>query len=166
MNRRWVRSQTDRVIGGVAAGLADYLNADTALVRIAWALLVPLTGGAAFLAYLVAWVVVPEAPITPYATPSGPPTDADTTDATADADAGTLATVSSPAHASAPTSARSGGDDNRAGLVVGIGLVLIGLWFLLREYLPDIDWSLLWPIALIGIGILILVTVSRRRTPG
>jgi phage shock protein C len=162
MNRRWVRSQTDRVIGGVAAGLADYLNADTALVRIAWALLVPLTGGAAFLAYLVAWVVVPEAPITPYATPSGPPTDADTTDA----DAGTPATVPSPAYASAPTTARSGGDDNRAGLVVGIGLVLIGLWFLLREYLPDIDWSLLWPIVLIGIGILILVTVSRRRTPG
>jgi phage shock protein C len=154
MNRRWVRSQTDRVIGGVAAGLADYLNADTALVRIAWALLVPLTGGAAFLAYLVAWVVVPEAPITPVA----PPADADAT-----GDPATPA-LSSPSYAAASVTTRSGGDDNRAGLVVGIGLVLIGLWFLLREYLPDIDWSLLWPIALIGIGILILVTVSRRRT--
>ncbi len=163
MNRRWVRSQTDRVIGGVAAGLADYLNADTALVRIAWALLVPLTGGAAFLAYLVAWVVVPEAPITPYAAPSGAPTDPD---ATADGDARTPATVSSPTYTAAPTTARSDGGDNRAGLVVGIGLVLIGLWFLLREYLPDINWSLLWPIVLIGVGILILVTVSRRRSEG
>ena len=64
MNRRLVRSRTDRVIGGVAAGLADYMNADTALVRIAWALLIPLTGGAALLAYIVAWIVVPEADTT------------------------------------------------------------------------------------------------------
>ena len=38
------------------------MNADPALVRIAWALLVPLTGGIAFVAYIVAWIVVPEEP--------------------------------------------------------------------------------------------------------
>src|SRR5687768_11651671 len=115
MNRRWVRSQTNRVIGGVAAGLADYLNADPALVRIAWALVVPLTGGAAFLAYLVAWIVGPEAPITPYAAPAGPPADG------AEVDASTPATTSSVPYAGPPGAIGPPRDDNRVGLIIGIG---------------------------------------------
>ena len=59
---RLYRSRTDTILGGVASGLATYLNADPALVRIAWAVLVPLTGGIAFLAYIVGWVVIPEEP--------------------------------------------------------------------------------------------------------
>src|SRR4026207_147791 len=47
VNRRLYRSRTDTVLGGVASGLAVYLNTDPALVRIAWAILTPLTGGAA-----------------------------------------------------------------------------------------------------------------------
>ena len=62
MNRRLYRSRTDSMIGGVAAGLADYLNADPALVRIVWAILVVVTGGAALIVYIVAWIVVPEEP--------------------------------------------------------------------------------------------------------
>ena len=64
MNRRLTRSR-DAMVGGVAAGVAEWINADPALVRIAWALLVPLTTGAALLAYIVAWIVVPEAPRLP-----------------------------------------------------------------------------------------------------
>jgi phage shock protein PspC (stress-responsive transcriptional regulator) len=158
MNRRLVRSRTDRVIGGVAAGLADYMNADTALVRIAWALLIPLTGGAALLAYIVAWIVVPEAD----ASVVGSGTVVSAADVSSDP--GMPADPSMPAPVSPSTSpaVRSGGE-NRAGLVVGIGLVLVGLWFLLREYLPDFDWSLVWPIVLIAVGVLILVGISRRR---
>jgi fatty acid desaturase len=65
-----------------------------------------------------------------------------------------------PAHAPAPER-RS---EARAGIVVGVGLVLIGVWFLVREYVPAVDWDLLWPVILIGIGALILVSSSRRRT--
>jgi phage shock protein PspC (stress-responsive transcriptional regulator) len=155
MNRRWVRSQTNRVIGGVAAGLADYLNADPALVRIAWALLVVVTGGLAFVAYLVAWVVVPETPDAPYA--AGP-------SSTPEGTAGAVVTAT-PAAGAPPTKPAADGD-NRAGMILGIGLVLVGAWFLVREYLPDIDWSLLWPIVLIAVGIVILVGVSRRRSVG
>ena len=34
-NRRLTRSTTDRMIGGVCGGLANYLNIDSTLVRIA-----------------------------------------------------------------------------------------------------------------------------------
>jgi len=147
MNRRLYRSRTDTILGGVAAGLASYLNTDPALVRIAWAILVPLTGGAALIAYIVAWIVVPEAPITDAA----PITDPVTGETTAPAAA---TTVAEPA--SRPS-------DGRGGVVVGIGLVLVGVWFLLREYVPDIDWSLIWPLVVVGVGVIILVTSMRRR---
>ena len=65
MNRRLYRSRSDSMIGGVAAGLAAYLNADPALVRIVWAILVVVTGGAALVVYIVAWIVVPEEPLGP-----------------------------------------------------------------------------------------------------
>jgi len=48
------------MIGGVASGMADYLDADVALIRIAWVALTLLSGGAVALAYLAAWVLVPE----------------------------------------------------------------------------------------------------------
>jgi len=151
MNRRLYRSRTDTILGGVAAGLADYLNTDPALVRIAWAILVPLTGGAALIAYIVAWVVVQEQPVSEsVAAAAEETTDPVTGARIAPASAGT-----------APASPRP--SDARAGMVVGIGLVLIGLWFLLREYLPDIDWSLIWPLVVVGIGAAILVTSMRRR---
>ena len=138
MNRRLYRSRTDTIIGGVAAGVANYLNTDSALVRIAWAILVPLTGGAALIAYIVAWIVVPEEPRL--------------AEDPMDPGAGQTLATSEPAR-----------DNGRSGVVVGIGLVLIGLWFLLREYLPDINWGLVWPFVVIGAGVLILATSMRRR---
>ncbi len=169
MNRRLYRSRTDTVLAGVAAGLATYLNTDPALVRIAWAILVPLTGGAAFLAYIVAWIVVPEEPartarvVDPVAGSDAeaavlpgeePAADYAATAGEPATDTGWTETEPEPRRA-----------DGRAGLVVGIGLVLLGVWFLVREYLPPIDWGLIWPVVLIGIGVLILVTTSRDR-PG
>lgn len=150
MNRRLTRSR-DSVIGGVAAGVADWINADPALVRIAWALLVPLTGGVAFIAYIVAWVVVPEEP----RHPAGP-----SVAAAADTDHVTGAPATTPA----PSPAEDSRDDaGRATLFIGGGLVLVGLWFLAREYVPDINWGLIWPLLLVGLGVVILVGAARRR---
>lgn len=155
MNRRLVRSRTDRVIAGVAAGVAEYLNADPALVRIAWALLIPLTGGAAFLAYIVGWVVMPED------AGVAPGTDASSaSSASTDGDPEAVQPLADTTSAASAAPARAG--DNRAGLFVGIGLVLLGAWFLVREYF-DINWSLVWPVALIAIGAVILITTTRNR---
>lgn len=144
MNRRLTRSR-DAMIGGVAAGVANWIRADPALIRIAWALLVPLTAGAALLAYIVAWIVVPEEPRRPEA-PAG------------------SGAADTNAEAAAPVGAAEEGDDGgRTALLVGGGLVLIGVWFLVREYLPAINWGLIWPLLLVGAGVVILVGASRRR---
>ena len=140
MERRLTRSR-DAMIGGVAAGVANWMNADPALVRIAWALLVPLTGGLALVAYIVAWIVIPEEPRYPE---------------------GVAAAGGEAPIGSGPSSERGSAGD-RTALILGGGLILIGLWFLLREYLPDVQWDLVWPLLLVAAGGVILVAASRRR---
>ena len=55
-----VRSRDNRIVAGVCAGLADYLNMDVNLVRVVVALLTLFTVGTGILAYLIAWAVIPE----------------------------------------------------------------------------------------------------------
>ena len=51
------RSSTDRMLGGVCGGLAQYLGVDSTLVRLAFVLLA--MSGVSPLVYLVLWVVIP-----------------------------------------------------------------------------------------------------------
>jgi phage shock protein C len=61
--RRLARSRSEGTIAGVCAGIADYFEVDVVLVRATWVVfsIVPgmLIGGV--LAYLAAWLVIPEA---------------------------------------------------------------------------------------------------------
>ena len=57
--RRVRRSRKDRMFGGVCGGLGRYLNVDPVLLRIA-AVALALSGGLGVLAYVVAWIVIPE----------------------------------------------------------------------------------------------------------
>ncbi len=59
--RRLTRSTQDRMIAGVCAGVAEYLGIDPTIVRIG-AIVLTLIGGAGIVAYLIAWLVVPEDP--------------------------------------------------------------------------------------------------------
>ena len=70
--KRLLRSSTDKKLGGVCAGLADYLDMDVTLVRVLWVLVV-LCGGAGILLYLILWLVLPLAPPPVYAAPAQAP---------------------------------------------------------------------------------------------
>jgi len=59
--KRLMRSSTDKKLGGVCAGLADYLDLDVTLVRVLWALAV-FCGGTGLLLYAVLWIVLPVEP--------------------------------------------------------------------------------------------------------
>ena len=59
--KKLYRSTTDRQLGGVLGGLAEYTNTDSALIRILFILLVLATGiFPMVVAYLLALFLVPE----------------------------------------------------------------------------------------------------------
>ncbi len=58
MNKRLYRSNTNKMLGGVCAGLGIYLNIDPTWVRIFFVLLV-ITSGIGFPIYLVLWILMP-----------------------------------------------------------------------------------------------------------
>lgn len=59
--RKLYRSRTDRKLGGVCGGLAQYLNLDATLIRVLFVVLT-LLGGAGPLIYLALWIIVPNEP--------------------------------------------------------------------------------------------------------
>ena len=58
MNKRLYRSETDRVLGGVCGGLADYLGIPAIILRIFFILWMIL-GEFSLLIYAILWVVIP-----------------------------------------------------------------------------------------------------------
>jgi phage shock protein C len=57
--KRLFRSRKERILGGVCGGLGNYLNVDPVLIRVVWAILF-FAAGAGFLAYILAWIIIPE----------------------------------------------------------------------------------------------------------
>jgi len=53
------RLRSDRKIAGVCSGMAEYLDVDATIVRLVWLLLAIFTG-VGFIAYLIAWIVMPQ----------------------------------------------------------------------------------------------------------
>ena len=154
MNRLY-RSRHDRMLAGVAGGLAEMWGADPSLVRVIWALLVIFTGGIALLVYIVMALVVPEEPLELEGPPLAP---------------GELLSPEARAAALAAHEARvaerraTGGERGGfpASVVIGGFLIILGGFFLAREFLPSIDFDWFWPLVLVGLGILLVVTAMRR----
>ena len=185
MGTRLYRSRDDRMLAGVAGGLAELWDADPSLIRIVWALLIVVTGGLALVVYIVMAIVVPEeddlAPVAPVAAAPPPasggaaPDPASTTAAASTPGPPGWIGPSGPAPArvdwrsqraaerdarrAARRALRVGEPDNRNGaILIGGLLVVIGSFFLVREYLPTIDFDWFWPAALVVLGVIVLVT--------
>lgn len=62
MEKRLYRSKRQRMLGGVAGGIAEYLNTDPTLIRLAVVVLA-FAGGAGIPAYIIAWLIMPEEPL-------------------------------------------------------------------------------------------------------
>ncbi len=64
MTKRLTRSRADRRLAGVCGGLAEYLDVDSTLVRVVWLVLSVVPGAivGGVLAYLLAWLVMPDGP--------------------------------------------------------------------------------------------------------
>lgn len=58
MKEKLYRSNKDKIVGGVAAGLGNYLNIDPVIVRIIFVLLT-IFNGAGLIVYIVMWIIIP-----------------------------------------------------------------------------------------------------------
>jgi phage shock protein C len=61
--KRLMRSVVDSKLAGVCGGVAEYLGVDSTIVRLIWIVAAILPPFPAIIAYLVAWVIVPLAPL-------------------------------------------------------------------------------------------------------
>jgi phage shock protein C len=166
MNRRLYRSRRDSVLGGVAGGVAEYLDVDPSIVRVIWAILAIVTGGIFLLLYIVMWIVVPESPTAGYAPPPSaaqpPPGTAPPPGAAQESSPGAAAEPAAPAPAWGSEQPRHRPGGSNGALILGLILVGAGIWFLIDEYLPAIEGRFVWPVALVVIGLVLLVVAVRR----
>ena len=145
------RSRTDKVIGGVAGGIAKTLNTDSALIRIIFILLV-IFGGSGVLLYLILWIALPEEEMVMF-TPGPSPSDQ------------SGAEPSAPQNPEQPINVPSG-RKYEGSLIAGLILILIGLVFLADRYIPHIHFWHFWPLVLVVVGIVLIYNAySKPKNP-
>ena len=59
--KKLYKSNTDRKLCGVCGGIAEYFGVDSTLIRLLW-IAVALMAGGGIIAYIIAALVMPDAP--------------------------------------------------------------------------------------------------------
>ena len=54
------RSSTNKMLGGVCGGIAEYFNIDATIVRLVFAGVALITAGTGLVVYAVAWLILPD----------------------------------------------------------------------------------------------------------
>jgi phage shock protein C len=62
LRNRIYRSRSERMLAGVAGGLADYFDIDPTLVRLTWAIGALVTGPVALVLYFLCALIIPKEP--------------------------------------------------------------------------------------------------------
>ena len=132
-SNRLYRSNTDKVIGGVSGGLADYLSIDVVIVRVLFVLLV-LFGGSGALVYIILWIAIPDQTIS--------------YDAKEDkSDVEIISDIKTEPVTKKQTNTALG---------AGIILIIVGLLFLADRLIPFYNVIDFWPLILIVVGVMII----------
>ena len=175
-NRRLTRCTHDRKILGVASGMAEYLDLDPTIVRVAW-VLATFLGGFTIPLYVILAFVMPNEPDTAPAFGAAAPAPAFPSDAGSDGAAGEPGTgpgfaapgFAAPGFASAssgPAPAhhhRSRGGSGNLGFVFGVLLVVFGTLALIGPAIPGwVGGIHLGPAFILALGIALVVGAARR----
>lgn len=148
MEKKLYRESNDKVIGGVAAGLARYFEIDVTWMRIFF-ILAAIFGFSGVLIYVILWIAIPEKPFNW----SGNATDYRVKDEKAG--------EAQPEPASPKAEAEGG----RAGRIGGFILIFMGLFFLMKEFdLVPYWFSLhkLWPLVFLIPGLVMLANSGKN----
>ena len=137
--KRLYRSTTDRVIGGVAAGLGNYFNLDPLLVRLLFVIFT-LFGGGALIIYIILWIVTPDAP-------------------------GNVHQTQKQMDMEPQENPQKPNQESKfkGNLIGGLVLITLGAIFLADQFIPRVDFGDLWPIILVVIGAALLVNAFGKQ---
>lgn len=139
MTQRLYRSQVDRMLTGVAGGMAEYLRVDPVIVRMLWVVAVFLSSGVGLLVYVALAIVMP----------SAPPLDDDAHGA-----------EGSDADETRTGESRRAARSNGVAILVGSALIVIGAVALMSQFGWFDAWRL-WPLLLIALGGLLIFNQRR-----
>ncbi|MGI6642590.1 MAG: PspC domain-containing protein [Bacillota bacterium] len=165
--KRLYRSRSTRILGGVAAGTGEYFGVDVTAIRLVFALVCLLTPQA-ILAYLLAWVIIPEEPIG-YRTGDG------ITEPVSEGQAAVDQPVEGVEPASKPSLEEpanrvpvSTSESYRTRQFLGLALIGVGAVILMKRFMPSFWWGYplrlvreWWPLGIILIGVAMILSVIR-----
>ncbi len=167
MEKRLQRDEHNKMIAGVCAGLADYLNIDITLVRAAFVLAMILHG-CGLGAYIILWIVMPKKVYgfnRPGFNNAGPvdytvPPQTDPVDYSVPNPFGGY---TPPQQQGAPFVMPPKKRSN-AGKIVGIALVAFGSFFLLDNFdlLPNWEFDRLWPLIFVAGGLMLMFSRKKQ----
>lgn len=138
------RSETSRIIAGVAGGLGEYFNVDPTIIRVLFVLMA-VFGGSGLIIYFVLWLILPSR-----ASLSKDPQDT----IRSNIEDMKEQTQSFAHNLGKPSLTR---DNSRYWWAIII--IVIGFLFLMRNYglLGGFEFHKLWPLALIVFGLAIIL---------
>ncbi|MFC2017500.1 PspC domain-containing protein [Chloroflexota bacterium] len=160
MEKRLYRSQSDRMLGGVCGGLAKYFDIDPTIVRII-AVLSVFVSGLGVLAYIIMVIVVPlegSKVTTPKETVQENVEDIKETASELGRE------IRSTLAGEEDESEEVAKMRHRRRNLFGIILIVLGVLFLLASFnlFWWFNWGNLWPLILVAIGVLIIVSARRK----
>ncbi len=152
MNKKLYRSVTDKMLGGVCGGIAEYFSIDSVIIRLIFVLAV-IFGGSGILAYIILWIIIPQKPyiFTPFNQESK--TDDNLTN-----------DESEKKTSNEPQSNMSGKNLNNKTVFAGIFLVVLGVIILLSNFVPEFYFKDYWPVVLIILGLAIILKAKNQNT--
>lgn len=148
------RSRQNKIFGGVAAGLGEYLTIDPIVVRVLFVVSV-LFSGIGILLYLIMWIVIP---VEKYVfentfNNSSKNSENENVKSTTDAE-----TSGENINFTFPQERKKNGK-----VIFGIILIIIGMFFLGIEIFSFLNFADLLPVILIGLGITLLWKSKEKR---
>ena len=151
MYKKLYRSVTDKMVGGVCGGLAEYFAIDPVIVRLIFVLAV-IFGGSGILAYIILWVIIPQKPyiITPFNTEQ---TKGDSTSSSDE-----------KKNENTQFNMNAGYEkvQNNRSIYAGAFLIFLGGIFLLDNFVPRFHFSDFWPLVLIALGFAIILNAKNK----
>lgn len=154
------------MIGGVCGGLAKYFDIDPTIVRVLFVVSIFL-GGGGIIAYIILWIVVPEEPIIP-------PSDEGTSTTNANRDSsGSTSDNQQTSSFTSEINDKVNQATNEINKIVnearrnkkvfgGTILILLGILFLLNNFLPGFEFGDYWPLILIIIGAALIIKATKK----